>query len=111
MNYFTTRETHLFPSFTISAKEREKPDRFLLLLDRSKVGEGLETGFPAEIRVQDLLLQFIGILIEFLPFTGHMKKLPPFEDSLIQKRLLNQVNYMGSTSLRACFFFLPVMDA
>ena len=39
MNYFTTRETHLFPSFRLDAKEQEKLDRFLLLLDRSEVAE------------------------------------------------------------------------
>ena len=39
MNYFTTRETHLFPSFRLDVKEQEKLDRFLLLLDRSDVAE------------------------------------------------------------------------
>jgi len=39
MNYFTTRETYLFPSFGLDVKEQEKLDRFLLLLDRSGVSE------------------------------------------------------------------------
>jgi transposase len=39
MNYFTTRETHLFPSFRLDVKEQEKLNRFLLLLDRSEVAE------------------------------------------------------------------------
>ena len=39
MNYFTTREQFLFPSFTLDVKEQEKLDRFLLLLDKSRVSE------------------------------------------------------------------------
>ena len=36
---FTTRKTFLFPSFELDEKEREKLDRFLLLLEKSKVEE------------------------------------------------------------------------
>lgn len=42
MPYFTTRKTFLVPSFDLEAKEREKMDRFLLLLKRS----GVESFLP-----------------------------------------------------------------
>ena len=36
---FTTRRTFLVPSFDLDAKEREKLDRFLRVLERSKIEE------------------------------------------------------------------------
>ena len=36
---FTTRRTFLVPSFNLDAKEREKLDRFLRVLERSKIEE------------------------------------------------------------------------
>ena len=39
MNYFTTKELFLFPSFTLDVKEQEKLDRFLHLLDKSGIAQ------------------------------------------------------------------------
>ena len=36
---FTTRKTFLIPSFELDVKEREKMDRFLRVLERSKIDE------------------------------------------------------------------------
>ena len=42
MAYFTTRKQFLMPSFDPEAKEREKLDKFLAMLERSGVGEVLQ---------------------------------------------------------------------
>ena len=39
MNYFTTRKQFLLPSFELNTKEQEKLDKFLLILDKSKISE------------------------------------------------------------------------
>ena len=43
MRYFTIRKQTLFPSYTISVKEQEKLDRYLLVLEKSNVAEVLSS--------------------------------------------------------------------
>lgn len=42
MAYFTTRKLFLMPSFDPEAKEREKLDKYLAMLERSGVGKVLK---------------------------------------------------------------------
>ena len=50
MTNFTTRKTFLVPSFDLDVKERDRLDRFLLLLDNSEVKKFFQIKEPFELK-------------------------------------------------------------